>query len=603
MSTELGSTTLLLGAIVLALAWANFPIGDSYETVWHTPLSLRLGDLALTLDLRHWINDGLMALFFFVIGMEATREFVLGEIGDRRVALVPALAALGGLAVPAGIYLALNPSGPAASGWGIPMATDTAFVLALMAMTGPRCPQPLRVFLLVLSVVDDVGAILVVAVAYTRELSVPALLAAVAGLVVLETIRRLGVRWPPVYVVLAAAIWVAAVLSGVHPTVVGIALGILVTIYNPRDTQVLRAGELAQEFAREPTPRRGRAAAQSLRAAVPPNERLQLWLHPWTSYFVLPLFVLANAGIPLTAEVLSEAVTSPVTIGVVAGLVIGKLAGVCLGSWVGLRFRSTTLPGNLVWGQLTGGAALAGVGFTISLFIAELAFTSQQLRTEAKVGILFGSLIAATLGWLIFRLAWQRGSVCAPPDTDDQGQQPGTLAEPVADRDHARGGSAATVTIVEYGDFECPYCGLAQPVLDELLDRYEDRLRLVFRHFPLRSVHPHAQRAALAAEAAAAQDRFWPMHDQLYAHQRELDDEGLATHAEHAGIDRDSALPPASLRHGNRVHADENSGRDSGVRGTPTFFINGEWYGGGHDIDSFSAAIDAAEAAKSREYG
>lgn len=600
MSTELGSTALLLGAIVAALVWANLPLGDSYETVWHTPLSLRLGDLALTLDLRHWINDGLMALFFFVIGMEASREFVLGEMSDRRVAVVPALAALGGLAVPAGIYLAFNAGGPGASGWGVPMATDTAFVLALMAVTGPRCPQPLRVFLLVLSVVDDVGAILVIAIVYTDEISVAALVVAILGLVVLEGVRRLGVRWPPVYVVLAVVIWMAAVLSGIHPTVVGIALGMLVTIYSPRDTQLLRAGELAQQFTRQPSAHRGWAAMESMRAVVPPNERLQLWLHPWTSYFVLPLFALANAGIPLNPEILSKAMTSPVTIGIVVGLVIGKLAGVCLGSWLGLRFRATLLPGNLVWGQLTGGAALAGIGFTISLFIAELAFTDEQLRTEAKVGILVGSLLAAALGWVIFRLAWQRGAVCAPPDAGGA-HQPGDLAEPVSDNDHIRGDPDAGVTILEYGDFECPYCGRAQPVLEDLLQRYGDRLRIVFRHFPLRSVHPHAQRAALAAEAAAAQGRFWAMHDEMYAHQRELDDDGLRANAQRAEVDPDAVVVPEALHHADRVQADEASGQSSGVRGTPTFFVNGRFYDGEHAVDSFAAAIEAAEAERSTD--
>ena len=603
MATELGSTVLLLGAVVVALIWANLPFGDSYEALWHTPLSMQLGDVALTLDLRHWINDGLMALFFFVIGMEASREFSLGEMADRRVALVPILAALGGLAVPAGVYLLFNAGGSGAAGWAIPMATDTAFVLGLMAVLGPRCPQPLRVFLLILSVVDDVGAILVVAAFYTRGLFVAALLVALAGLAVLVVARRLGVRWVPVYVLLSLVIWVAAVESGVHPTVVGIALGMLVTIYTPADTQVLRAGELAQEFAREPTAERGQAAVQSVREAVPPNERLQLRLHPWTSYLVVPLFALANAGIPLDPEVLSTAVTSPVTIGIVAGLVIGKLTGVCLGSWLGLRFRSTVLPGNLVWGQLTGGAALAGIGFTVSLFITDLAFTDEALQTQAKVGILAGSLIAAALGWAIFRLAWDRGAVCAPPDLGDGGTRSDTLAEPVSADDHARGRQEAAVTIVEYADFECPYCGQAQPVLAELKQRYGDRLRIVFRHFPLRSVHPHAQRAALAAEAAGAAGRFWPMHDQLFDHQRELDDEDLGAHAQRVGIDAESVVVPAALQHAERVAADEASGRASGVRGTPTFFVNGRRYEGGLDVASFSAAMDAAQDALAREDG
>lgn len=604
LATETAGTTLLLSATVLALAWANSPVGETYETVWRTPLAVQAGEFSLSLDVRHWINDGLMALFFFVIGMEVSREFTRGEMRDRRKAAVPALAALGGLVVPALVYLAFNAGGPGAHGWGIPMATDTAFVLGVLRVVGSRCPDALRTFLLTLAVIDDIGAILVVALAYTRDLELYALLTALVLFGLVFAMRRLGVWQAPPYAVVAVAIWVATVKSGVHPTVVGIALGVLVQAYAPADTRILRARELVHEFANEPTPRRGRAAAQGVQAAVPANERLQVLLHPWSSYVVVPLFALANAGVVINGSVLARSVASPVTLGVATGLVAGKLAGVTLASWVGLRSRLGVLPGNLVWGQLAGGAALAGIGFTVSLFITELAFTDELIRAEAKVGIIAGSSLAAALGWVIFRLAWNRGAVCAPPpDPGDReaGLERPVLAVPVSDRDHVQGGSDAPVTLVEYGDYECPHCGQAYPVLRALQERYGDRLRMVFRHYPLTQIHPHARTAAIAAEAASAQGRFWEMHDQLYTNQRHLDRANLAAHAERIGLSGDTVTGSAAAPVVGRVDADIASGERSGVPGTPTFFINGEHYTGPHSLDAMGDAIDAAATATRHE--
>ncbi len=597
LNTEVGSTTVLLGATVVALVWANLPFGDTYETVWETPFALRIGGAELSLDLRHWINDGFMALFFFVIGLELSQELSRGRLRDRRLVAVPALAALGGMVVPAGLYLAFTFGGPGQAGWGIPIATDTAFALGVLALAGPRCPDPLRLFLLTLAVIDDIGAILVIAIAYTRDLDPYALLLAVGLFGVVVTLRWLRVRRGPLYAVLGVAIWLATLTSGLHPTVVGIAMGLLAPAYAPADTHVLRAGELVQDFTRRPTPERARNASLRVQAAVSPNERLQLLFHPWASYVVLPLFALANAGVPLHPDILTRAATSPVVWGVVVGLAAGKLLGICLGSWVGLRARLGVLPGNLVWGQLTGGAAVAGIGFTMSLFIAGLAFTDEIVIAEAKVGILAGSLLSAALGWGIFRLAWNRGAVCAPPDEPDTStaaELPETLAEPVSGADHVRGSDDARVTLVEYGDYECPYCGRAHLVMRSLQERFGAELRFVFRHYPLPSVHPHARAAALAAEATAAHGRFWDMHDRLFTHQRELDDSALASHAEHVGVPGHDAVGEPARTHAARVDADIDSGRRGGVRGTPTFFVNGRRYEGDHDVESFAAAIAQA---------
>jgi Na+/H+ antiporter NhaA len=392
MATEVGSTSVLLAATIAGLLWANSPFAETYETFWHTPLAMSLGDNSFSLNLRSWVNDGLMTLFFFVIGLEISREVVVGQLRDRRLIMVPAMAAIGGMIVPALIYLAINKGGP---GWGIPLASDTAFVLGLLAVVGARCAEPLRVYLLTLAVVDDVGAILVVAIFYTHGFSLPALLIAIGLLVAIMALRWLRIWRSPAYVILGFALWLATLKSGVHPTLVGITLGVLVNVYAPSDHKILRAGELVNAFANDPTPELAREASRSVRAVVSVNERLQLLLHPWTGYVIVPLFALANAGVHLTGDTLRAAATSPITIGIVAALVFGKFIGICLGTWLPLRLNLGDLPGNLVWGQLFGGAAVSGIGFTVSLFITDLAFQDGERHSQAKIGIIVGTLNAA----------------------------------------------------------------------------------------------------------------------------------------------------------------------------------------------------------------
>ncbi|GGO82625.1 Na+/H+ antiporter NhaA [Nonomuraea cavernae] len=589
--TEAGSTSVLLGATLLALLWANSPWGDTYDAFWHTPMGLSFGTADFSLDLRHWVNDGLMAIFFFLIGLEISYEVRLGQLRDRRLIAVPAIAALGGILLPAGVYLALNAGGPGAGGWGIPIATDTAFVLGLLAIVGARCPDPLRAFLLTLAIVDDVLAIIVIAIFYTESLSVVALLIAAALLAAIMTLRWLKIWRAPAYIVLGFGLWVATLESGVHPTLVGIALGVLVFVYAPSEYKLLAAGEAVHEFTNDPNPRAAREVTRRVQRAVSVNERLQLRLHPWSAYVIVPVFALANAGVRLDAETLRQAATSPIAIGVALGLLFGKFAGIALGTWLPLRLNWGVLPGNLVWGQLFGGAAVSGIGFTVSLFIVDLAFDDTSLHNQAKIGILAGSLMSALAGWIIFRMAWDRGGVCAPPEAEPEEELPDRLSVPVGPGDHVRGPAGAKVTIVEYGDFECPYCGRLHPVLRQLLDERRD-VRHVFRHFPLRAIHPRAFPAALVAEAAAEQGRFWEMHDVLFANQRALTDADLARYAADLGVD-----PwPDPARQTARIAADEQSGHASGVRGTPTLFVNGVRYQGKLDRVSLSRAIDAAHA-------
>ncbi|MER6007512.1 Na+/H+ antiporter NhaA [Nonomuraea angiospora] len=587
LRTEAGSTTVLLVATVLALLWANSPWGDTYEAFWHTPMGISFGDADFSLDLRHWVNDGLMSVFFFLIGLEVSYEVRLGQLRDRRLIAVPAVAALGGMLVPAGVYLLLNFGGPGAGGWGVPIATDTAFVLGVLAVVGARCPDPLRAFLLTLAIVDDVLAIMIIAIFYTASLSIPALITAVVLLAAIVTLRWLRIWRAPAYVVLGFALWVATLESGIHPTLVGIALGLLVFVYAPTDQKLLLAGEAVQEFTSEPSARAAREATRRVQRAVSVNERLQLRLHPWSSYVIVPIFALANAGVRLDGETLRAALTSPVSIGVALGLVVGKFVGISLGTWLPLRFGWGILPGNLVWGQLLGGAAVSGIGFTVALFIVDLAFDGSPVHAQAKIGILAGSLLSALLGWVIFRLAWDRGGVCAPPEAEPPEELPDRLTVPVGPTDHVRGPEDAKITIVEYGDFECPYCGRLHPVLEEILRKNPD-VRMVFRHYPIRTLHPRAASAAIVSEAAADQGRFWEMHDILYDNQRFLTDADLEHYAAELGIDPWSDVPG----HAARIALHEESGRDSGVRGTPTLFLNGVRYQGRLDEGSISKAVD-----------
>ncbi|TMR07845.1 Na+/H+ antiporter NhaA [Nonomuraea turkmeniaca] len=585
--TEAGSTSVLLVATVLALLWANSPWGDTYEAFWHTPMGLTFGEAVFSLDLRHWVNDGLMTLFFFVVGLEISYEMRLGQLRDRRLIAVPAVAAFGGMLVPAGVYLLLNFGGPGAGGWGVPIATDTAFVLGVLAVVGARCPDPLRAFLLTLAIVDDVLAIIIIALFYTESLALPALVVAAVLLAAIMTLRWLRIWRAPAYIVLGFALWVATLESGIHPTLIGIALGVLVFVYAPTDQKLLLAGEAVHEFTSDPSARAARVAARRVQMAVSVNERLQLRLLPWSSYVIVPVFALANAGVRLDGETLRAALTSPVAIGIALGLVLGKFIGISLGTWLPLRFGWGILPGNLVWGQLLGGAAVSGIGFTVALFIVDLAFDDPAIHAQAKIGILAGSLLAAALGWVIFRMAWDRGGVCAPPEAEPDEELPELLSVPVGPGDHVRGPEDARITIVEYGDFECPYCGRLHPVLEELREKNPD-VRLVFRHFPIRTLHPRAAPAAIVAEAAADQGRFWEMHDVLYDNQRFLTDEDLTHYAAQLDVEPWSNVP----RHVSRIALDEASGRESGVRGTPTLFLNGVRYQGPLNLASITRAVE-----------
>jgi Na+:H+ antiporter, NhaA family len=398
LHTEAAGGILLLVATLMALVWANSPVGESYEKLWTIEIGVRIGDFELTEDLRHWVNDGLMAIFFFVVGLEIKRELVAGELNDARRAAFPAVAALGGMVVPALIYATVNARGPGGAGWAIPMATDIAFAVGVLSLMGRRCPDSLKTFLLSLAIVDDIGAILVIAFFYSAGIEPAWVGAGLFLAAVVLFMRRRRLWWIPLYLVVGVALWFATLQSGVHATIAGVALGLL-TPARPADPE--GAGDAVAEASalmRDPEPAGIRRLTMQAQEAVSMAERLEHILHPWTSYAVIPIFALANAGVPLSAGLLESAVSSPVTLGIVAGLVGGKLLGITGFSWAATRIGIASLPRDVSRRHVVGVGAIAGIGFTVSLFIAGLAFDNPQLVSEAKIGILLGSAAAALLG-------------------------------------------------------------------------------------------------------------------------------------------------------------------------------------------------------------
>jgi Na+/H+ antiporter NhaA len=595
LRTETGGAAVLLAAAAAALVWVNVD-ASSYDSLWRTKLSIDIGDAGVALDLRHWVNSGLMTFFFFVVGLEARREFDLGELRERRRFALPLIAGIAGMALAIAIYLAFNAGRSSAHGWGIAMSTDTAFALGLLALVGPRFPDRLRAFLLTVLVVDDTVALVVIATVYTNALHVVPLLAAVAFLGAVLVVRSSGVRTGLAYAALGAAAWVSLLKSGIEPVVIGLAMGLLVYAYPAPRSSLERATERFREFREQPTAELARVAGVEIRAATSTNERLQQLFHPWTSYVIVPLFALANAGISVNGSFLAQAFRSPITLGILFGYVVGKPVGILGGSWLMTRLSHGRLQPPVGWAAVAGGGTIAGIGFTIALLIATLAFDGRQLE-EAKVGILSAALSAALITWLLFRataLLPRRLRIRALLGS----------AQPLVDlyrdvdpeRDHIRGPIDAPVTVVEYGDFECPYCGQAEPVVRELRRDFTD-VRYVWRHVPLNDVHPHAQLAAEAAEAAADQGAFWEMHDLLLDNQDALRTDDLVAYAEQLGLDVERFTNSLREHTGAaRVAEDVDSADLGGVTGTPTFFINSRRQHGAYDIASLSAAVRAAGA-------
>jgi Na+:H+ antiporter, NhaA family len=406
---------LLIAATVVALLWANSPWAESYAALWQTKLTVGLGEFSLSKDLTHWINDALMAVFFLVVGLEIKRELLVGELSSVRSAALPIAAAVGGAVVPALIYIAINAGTEGAAGWGIPMATDIAFALGVLALLGERAPVALKVFLTALAIVDDIVAVLVIAFFYTAEISWGALGVGGLFLAALVMANLIGVGRTLVYAVLGVGLWLAFLLSGVHATIAGVLLAFTVpasSFINPgafleRSRYVLdrfeKAGEKGENVL---TNEERQAALHALNHATyqlePPLHELEHTLHPWVVFAIMPIFALANAGVTLGGG-LAEALVSPVALGIVAGLVLGKQLGITLFAWLAVKLGVSELPVGINWRHVYGGGWLGGIGFTMSLFITDLAFSNGSLVDAAKLGILAASLIAGVIGWAILR--------------------------------------------------------------------------------------------------------------------------------------------------------------------------------------------------------
>jgi Na+/H+ antiporter NhaA len=596
LSTETGGAFVMLGAAIAALLWANSPGWHSYESVWTTELSIHLGHTGIAADMRTWVNQGLMTLFFLVVGLEAKRQLDLGELRERRRLAIPVFAAIGGIALPVVIYLAFNAGRAGGHGWGAAMSTDTAFALAAVALITPRTATRIRVFLLTLAVVDDLAALVVIATVYTTHVSVVALVTAIVLFGVLVALRYAPFGRTPISIGVGVAIWVAMFRSGIDPVISGLAIGLGTSAYPPSREDLERATALARSFREQPTPELARSAQQSFQSAISPNERLQYELHPWTSYVIVPLFALANAGIHLTGKLLSGAVSSPITWGILLGYVIGKPIGVFTGSWIASRPALHGPRSPISEPVLVAAGACAGIGFTVSLLVSSLAFKGIALN-EARLGTLATVVVAPVLAWAVTQ-AIQR----LPEPV--RARQVGRTAEDILDLavdvdpeyDHIRGPDDAPVTLLEYGDFECPFCGQAEGAIRELLAGHGDDVRYVWRHLPLNDVHPSAQLAAEASEAAAAQGRFWDMYDRLLSHQRELAPRDLVRHAAELGLDVERFRDELRRReYAPRVSEDVASADESGVSGTPTFFINGRRHYGVYDLGALTEAVGAAK--------
>jgi Na+/H+ antiporter NhaA len=597
LGTETGGAVVLLAATVAALLWANSPWSDSYESVWTTKLSLTLGHSGISQDLRHWVNSGLMTFFFLVVGLEAKRELDVGALRERRRVAIPLVAALGGMAVPVLIYLAFNANGSGAHGWGAAMSTDTAFALGVLALVAPGGTR-LRVRLLTLAVADDLVALVVIATVYTKHLSVTPLIVAVGLFGALVALRFAPASWrSQAAAVVGAGAWVAVYESGIDPVITGLAVGLVTSAYPPGRAELEQVVELTRSFREQPTPELARSTQLGIASSISPNERLQYRLHPWTSFVIVPLFALANAGIHIDSRLLSHAVSSPITLGIFFGYVVGKPVGILATTWLATRRWLGGLQRSLSWPVLAGAGIVAGIGFTVSILISTIAFHGEQLG-EAKLGVLAAAVVSSLGAWAAFRIVAHLPAGLRARQLSGTAEEILDLAEDVdPERDHIRGPEDAPVTLVEYGDYECPYCGQAEVAVRELLQTFGDDLRYVWRHLPLNDVHPNAQRAAEAAEAAGAQGAFWEMHDRLLDNQDELTPRALGRYAEELGLDVQRFFQDMHHhKHAERITEDVASADASGVAGTPSFFINGKRHTGAYDVGTLSQLVRAARA-------
>ena len=580
---------LLIIVTVFALVWANSPLSFSYFDLWHQNIGIDGGPFGLHMDLHHWINDGLMVVFFFVVGLEVRQEFAHGALRDSSRARLAAIAGISGVALPAVVYVLVvgSSGGEGLQGWGAVVGTDTAFMLGALAIVGPRLSGQLRVFLLTLTVVDDFLAVSIIGLFYSDEIRLVPLLIALGCLVALWLLDRSRQSSATPYVGIVIVLWLATLSSGVHASLAGMIAGLLVPAYPTQRHKVVAARQLFRDFWQSPNASSARAVGRGLSKGVSVNERLHDYLRLPTALVIVPIFALSNAGVDLRGGVMAEALGSSVTWGVIAGLVLGKLLGVGIATFLAVRMGVGRLPEGVGMGSVFGGAALSGIGFTMSLLIIGIAFDpSSDLGRQATVGVLVAMVLATALGWTIFKVAARRWG----EETADLPMTLDTAVDPEVD--HIRGLEDAQLTLVEFVDFECSYCAHATGSWEDLHKRFGDDLRYVVRHLPH---HPHGPLAARASEAAAKQDMFWPWLDFVFTKQDALEREDLIGYATELGLDVTAFVKDLdSAEVAARVERDVASAAASGAHATPTFFIDSNRMTGSYDARTLTATLESS---------
>ena len=591
---ETSGATLLLAATIVALLWANLG-GHSYEHFWHTHFSIHLGDVfSVDMSLQHWINDGLMMMFFFLVSLEVKHDFVMGELREWRRASVPVVAAVAGLIVPALIFYAFNAGTDDADAWGVVISTDTAFVMGILAVFGNRLPVQLRAFLVTLAVVDDVGSLLVIATVYTERISFVPLIGVVVIAALLFLVQRARVYRSSVYIAAGATLWLLFLASGVHATIAGVVLGLLLPVFPPERSEVLRAEELTHHFRRTPVASTGSAAVIGILRSVSINERMQLALAPIVNLIVVPVFALSNAGVIISGETLQHAFKSPLTWGIIAGLVGGKYLGVFGASIIATKLRIGELAQCLAYRHINAGSMLTGIGFTISLFIIDLAIKDETAQSDARIGVLTASILAAIIGMVALVLTAAYDACHAPERT-----RLNRSIDPK--RDHILGDPNAPLTLVEYAQLGGVDDTTVEEVVREVRDYFGDDLRFVFRHNPMGD--EAAERAAEALEAVHAQspELFNYARTEL---SRLCEDEELDSRViRRAAVDVGSNLPrlEKDMRQRtylSRIHDDADDALGMGLTSTPTFFIGDEIYEGPIESNAIIAALEATRTAE-----
>lgn len=597
-SSELSSACLLVLATLIALAWANFG-GTSYDDFWGTTFAVHFGDVKLDLDLQHWVNDFLMAGFFLLVSLEVKHDLVVGDLRDPKKATLPLIGAVAGLLIPAALFVLINPGSETTHAWGVVISTDTAFVVALLALFGSKIPGPLRAFLLTLAVADDVGALAVIAVVYTENLALTPLLVALALGAVLFFMQRAQVWRISFYMIIGIVIWLAVYASGVHATVAGVIVGLLVPIYQPHRQTVKEAESLTQTFRRTPTVATGRAAVVGIARSISMNARMQKMLHLYVVLLIVPIFALANAGVPINGEVLSQAIVSPLFWGILGGLVIGKFGGI-LGATIAItKMRIAEMPPGIRYRHIAGGAMLTGIGFTISLFIVDLAIADPLQQSIARIGVLVASFLAAMFGLGAFYIVTRYDRARAPARKK--------LVRPVDPaEDHILGPVHAPVQIVNYDKLGGTDDDLTSELVERLYSRFEEDISYVFRHNPRENLVAIQAAEALEAVALQSQRLFWRMHRELVKINAEEDLDAHEIRRAAVTVGAHLTRMEETVRRGETAHRVERDVLDAKtmeLRSTPHFFINGENYDGPISYEGLAAAIEAAldEVAGSEE--